>query len=79
MKIFKMTNPVTYAVSFHENGLPSGMNWNISINSIRFESSSDIQTIHEVNGTYTYQISGPAGYHPVVRGVIGSKARNGKL
>lgn len=59
-------NPVTYAVSFHENGLPSGMNWNISINSIRFESSSDIQTIHEVNGTYTYQISGPAGYHPVV-------------
>ena len=59
-------NPVTYAVSFHEDGLPSGMNWNISINGIRYEASSDTQIIHEVNGTYTYQMSGPAGYHPVV-------------
>lgn len=58
-------NPVTYSVVFHENGLPSGMSWNLTVNGVRHQTSSDTQTINEINGTYSYKISGPAGYHPI--------------
>ena len=58
-------NPVTYSVAFNENGLPSGVSWNLTINSIRYQVSSDSQIIYETNGTYSFSVSGPAGYHPV--------------
>ncbi|QRF75329.1 Pro-kumamolisin, activation domain [Thermoplasmatales archaeon] len=57
-------SPVTYSVVFHENGLPSGMSWNLTISGIRYQTSSNMQSIYETNGTFSYTVSGPTGYHP---------------
>jgi YVTN family beta-propeller protein len=55
---------VTYPVTFTESGLPSGLNWSVSLSG----SSENSTSVHEVfdrpNGTYPYLVTGPPGYRP---------------
>ncbi len=52
----------TYSVSFNETGLPTGTSWTVSVNGAPTTSSNRSITVLEPNGTYTYVLSGVAGY-----------------
>lgn len=53
---------VAYSVTFTESGLPSGTDWNISLNGTLAHSSSPTITFVEPNGTYDYTVGAVAGY-----------------
>ena len=55
-------SPVTYTVTFIQNGLPSGTSWSIIFNGITFSSTNSTITFNETNGSYSYIISGISGY-----------------
>ena len=55
-------NPVTYTVTFIENGLPFGTSWSITLNGITFYSTNSTIAFNETNGSYSYIISGISGY-----------------
>ena len=47
--------PFTYAVSFHETGLPSGTSWSVTVNAVTHSSvTSTISGFQEANGSYSY-------------------------
>lgn len=47
----------TYNVTFNEQGLPTGGDWNITIGGSTYSSTSSSIKIPEINGTYSYEIS----------------------
>jgi len=51
-----------YKVTFIENGLPSGMNWSISINNQVYYSTNNTIIIQLSNGSYTFTVSDETGY-----------------
>jgi YVTN family beta-propeller protein len=51
-----------YAISFVEEGLPSGANWSVGIGSESNRSAGATLVLAEPNGTYAYRIAGPSGY-----------------
>jgi len=55
-------SPVTYTVTFIQNGLPSGTSWSITFNGITLSSTNPTITFNEPNGSYSYIISGISGY-----------------
>ena len=54
--------PSQYSQVFQENGLPSGTSWSVDISGTEYTSTSTQITIPLVNGSYTAQVSSPAGY-----------------
>jgi hypothetical protein len=59
---------VTYAVSFAQSGLPSGLTWSVTVNgvtsSLTTSGGTDTLTFaSEPNGSYSYSIADNAGYH----------------
>ena len=59
---------VTYAVSFSESNLPSGLAWSVSVNSATNSLTTDGLTdglgfAPEPNGTYAYSITDVSGWH----------------
>ncbi len=50
-----------YSVTFAESGLPSGQEWNASLDGVTVSSRTPFVTFSEVNGTYDYSTSSP-GY-----------------
>ena len=55
-------NPVTYAITFSESGLPSGTSWSLTLDNITESSTNGTIIFNEPNGTYSYSISGIPGY-----------------
>jgi len=55
-------SPVTYTVTFIQNGLPSGTSWSITFNGITLSSTNPTITFNEPNGSYSYVISSISGY-----------------
>jgi hypothetical protein len=52
----------TYVVTFSENGLPSGGEWNATIGGRTYSSESGSISVQEINGSYIYQISSGNSY-----------------
>ena len=53
-----------YVVLFNETGLPSGLNWSVTLNgSLRQAYASPIGFV-EPNGSYPFVVGGPSGYSP---------------
>lgn len=52
-----------YPVSFTESGLPTGMDWGVTLGSGEFnDSTTSSATVMAIDGTYTFRISTVAGY-----------------
>jgi len=51
-----------FNVTFVETGLPSGANWEVSTPLATVNSTGTSFSLEGPNGTYDYQVSGPAGY-----------------
>jgi hypothetical protein len=52
-----------YGVTFEESGLPSNLNWSVSIDSSQLRSPAGSPLVFEVpNGSYPYQVVAPNGY-----------------
>ena len=54
--------PVKYAVTFTENGLPTGTSWTVTLNGSTSTSSNGTLVFSEPNGTYSFTIGGASGY-----------------
>ena len=54
---------VTYALTFSETGLPSGMSWTVTLNGVNQSSATATIAFIEPNGTYAFIISAD-GYLP---------------
>jgi hypothetical protein len=58
---------VTYAVTFTESGLPSGLTWTVTVNgtpmSLTTNGGTDSLVFQEPNGTYAYAITDISGWH----------------
>jgi YVTN family beta-propeller protein len=48
---------VVYPVTFTETGLPSGLNWSVTVNGTPWPSNSSTLSFPEPNGTYSYSIA----------------------
>jgi hypothetical protein len=53
---------VTLSVTFSETGLPAGKTWLVALNGSVMTATTGSIVFGEVNGTYPYLISGPAGF-----------------
>ncbi len=53
-----------YPVIFVETGLPSGTPWNVTIDGTQYSTSSNNVSVPLANGSYTVNVSSPAGYFP---------------
>jgi hypothetical protein len=71
----------TYAVTFSESGLPSGLTWQVTVGglleSLVTDGSTDSLSFAEVNGTYSYSISGISGWQESTIASTGSVAVSG--
>ncbi len=54
----------TYAVNFTESGLPASSTWAVTLNGFTQTSTGTTISFTQVNGTYGYTITGPAGWYP---------------
>lgn len=58
--------PVTYPVVFAESGLPSGLNWSVSVGGVpqhlTTDGGTDALTFLEPNGSYAYAVPGVPGW-----------------
>lgn len=55
---------VTYSVSFHTDGLPSGMTWYVNLsNGASYSSTSSIISFVVPNGTYSYTVNNVGDYN----------------
>ncbi len=55
--------PPPFPVTFWEIGLPSGTEWSITVRNGKFSLSGSSISVQEINGTYGFNASVPAGYH----------------
>jgi len=75
-------NQVTYSVKFSESGLPSGLTWAVTVNSLPKSLTTDGGTdsltwTGLANGTYPYTITGNAGWHQTKLSYSGTQTING--
>ncbi len=49
----------TYTLAFTENGLPSGISWEVSVNGLEFASTVPLVTFNLTNGSYSFLVPGP--------------------
>jgi thermopsin len=73
---------VTYSVSFKESGLPSGLNWVVTVNGVTLNltttgSTDELTFAGLVNGTYSYTVTGNPGWHQTALPYSGSVVING--
>ncbi len=59
---FAPINAATYQVTFFETGLPSGASWSVTFNGATESSITNTIAFTELNGTYTFSVTGPNGY-----------------
>ena len=57
--------PISYGVTFTENGLPSGVFWSMTLNGTTESSMSGSITFREPNGTYPFSVVNVIGYNVV--------------
>ncbi|MCI4324608.1 MAG: YncE family protein [Thermoplasmata archaeon] len=57
-------NLTEFSVSFSASHLPGGKSWGVTLNGTTNRSSSDASDFRIGNGTYSYSVSGPAGFAP---------------
>ncbi len=53
---------IVYNVTFQQTGLPSGMQWTVTLNGSNVTSTSANASFQRHNGTYSYSVSGPQTY-----------------
>lgn len=66
------TGSLTYSIQYHrmypiaifEKGLPTGTQWNVSIESVSYTSTSGIITLNLTNGTYSLLLGRSGIYYP---------------
>jgi hypothetical protein len=58
------TNSTVHAIWFNETGLPSGTDWDVTLNGTGQSATSTTITFAEPNGTYAYTLGGAAGWRP---------------
>lgn len=58
----RVSSTSTYAVTFLESGLYSGANWSVTLTGKVLSSTGSSIGFTEPNGTYSYSVTGPAGY-----------------
>ena len=64
-----------YNITFKESGLPSGTQWNISFNGVKYSNTTGSIVFHVPNGTYAYSVNQIRGFtlsYPGVTTVAGS-------
>jgi len=70
-----------YRVSFREDGLPSGLTWEVTLASLSMNLTTDGQTDRETfaepDGTFAYTISDVAGWHQTTLSYNGNVGVNG--
>ncbi len=52
-----------YRLVFDDFGLQNGLTWYVSVGGLNSSSSTGNISFYETNGTYSYMVSGPAGYY----------------
>jgi len=67
-----------YPVNFVETGLPSGMQWYVTVSGQQSVSTSNTNSLSLANGTYSYSIS-PIGGHYYASSISGTFTVDGKL
>jgi Cellulase (glycosyl hydrolase family 5) len=63
----KLTPPgQRYNVTFVESGLPSGLNWSVTVRNVTLATTATQLTFHEANGTSGFDVGNVSGYraHP---------------
>jgi hypothetical protein len=55
-------NVTTYAVTFTQSGVPTGSNWNVTVNGVGQQTTGASLVFNLPNGTYTYVVTVPTGY-----------------
>jgi hypothetical protein len=72
---------VVYAVTFTESTLPSGLNWQVTVNgvpqSLTTNGGTDTLSFNDANGTYSYVIADISGWHQSTLPYTGTIAVNG--
>jgi len=73
---------VTYSVTFKESGLPSGLNWTVTVDSHTLYltttgGTDSLVFTGLVNGTYSYSVTGNAGWHQTTLPYSGSVTVSG--
>ena len=53
---------ITYAITFTESGLPSGSDWNVTLNGVKSSSTSTSISFNDPNGSYSYTVGIYQGY-----------------
>ena len=53
-----------YTITFKDYGLPSGFQWNVTLNGLTESNTSPSISFNEVAGNYSYVVDGPSGYNP---------------
>ncbi len=64
--------PATYAVTFLEAGLTSGISWSVTLNGVTGASTTTTLTFAEPNGTASYSIGDVSGWHQTTLPYAGS-------
>lgn len=55
--------PGTYVLTFSESGLPSGTNWQVTVDTTTRSSTNETIAFSEKNGTYSYTVTNTSGYN----------------
>ena len=73
--------PVTYAVTFAETGLPSGLGWSVTVDGVAQSQTTvpgtNTLTFPEANGTYADSIADVPGWHQATLPYSGTVTVNG--
>jgi len=54
--------PLTYGITFEEEGLPGGTSWTVTVAGTAFVSNRSTLSLPEMNGTYPYALSAVPGF-----------------
>jgi hypothetical protein len=69
---------VRFTITVLELGLPAGTNWSVTLEGVTRSTAGSSVNFTETNGTYAYNVTGPAGYSALPRsgqiGVAGGPA-----
>jgi hypothetical protein len=67
---------ITYSVAFSESGLPSGLNWTVTIDgsamNLTTNGATDTLSFQEPNGTSSYSITDVSGWHQTTLSYAGN-------
>lgn len=62
--VFQSVPEATYNIVFTQTGLPEGTQWSVTLDGTTLSSTGATITFDPLNGTYSYTITGIAGYTP---------------